>query len=135
MAAETTNTADKLRALRCEAGYYKAMHVRAVEREAVLKLRVCELEERCDRQEARITELLAANEKLQARVAWLETQLFGRKSEQTEGQAREIPDGALEISELYATTGEGPKKRGKQPGAKGYGRKLHTQLPTEEIIH
>ena len=81
MAAELHEPADKLRALRCDVGYYKTMHARAVEREVVLRQRVCELEERNARQEERIRELLKANEKLLARVAWLETQLFGRKSQ------------------------------------------------------
>jgi len=135
MAAEIYQPTDELRELRCDLGYYKAMHVRAVERETVLKQRVCELEERCARQEERIKVLLEVNEKLQARVAWLEQQLFGRKSEQTNPCACEKPDDTLETSGTPALEGEEPRKRGKQPGAKGYGRKQRTHLPTEEILH
>lgn len=134
MAAVTHDPADKVRALNCEVAYYKAMHARAVEREAVLKRRGCELEERCTSQEERIKELLEANEKLQARVTWLEQQLFGRKSEHTEPLAGENPAGALACC-APAPAGEEPKKRGKQPGAKGYGRKRHDHLPAEEIFH
>ena len=135
MAAVTHDPADKVRALNCEVAYYKAMHARAVGRETVLKQRVSELEERCARQEERIKELLDANEKLQARVTWLEQQLFGRKSEHTEPPADENPDGASAGRGVPAPAGEEPKKRGKQPGAKGYGRKHHDHLPTEEILH
>lgn len=134
MASETLDHADKLRALRCDIGYYKAMHARAVKREAVLKQRVCELEERCARQEKRITELLEANEKLLARVAWLETQLFGRKSERTkdaDAPTEESPD----VSKPGADDDEEAKRRGGQPGAKGHGRRRHAHLPTEEILH
>lgn len=134
MAVETLEPADELRGLRCDLGYYKAMHARAVERETVLKQRVCELEECCARQEERIRELLQTNEKLRARVAWLEQQLFGRKSEQTKGPARESADESPDIA-TTAPAGEEPKRRGKQPGAKGFGRKRHTHLPTEEILH
>ncbi len=135
MAAGTLEPADELRALHCDIGYYKVMHARAVERETILKQRVGELEERCARQEERIKELLEANEKLQARVAWLEQQLFGRKSEQTGPAAGENPDDASVACGAIAPAGEEPKKRGKQPGAKGYGRKRHDHLPTEEILH
>jgi len=135
MAAKISQPTDELRELRCDLGYYKAMHARAVERETVLKQRICEFEERCARQEERIKVLLEVNEKLQARVAWLEQQLFGRKSEQTNPCACEKPDDTLETSGTPALEGEEPKKRGKQPGAKGYGRKRHTHLPTEEILH
>jgi len=134
MTAGIPEPVDKLRVLNCDVAYYKAMHARAAGREAVLKQRVCELEERCARQEERITELLQVNEKLRARVAWLEQQLFGRKSEHTEPPAGENPADAL-VCSSPAPAGEDPKKRGKQPGAKGYGRKQHTHLPTEEIIH
>jgi transposase len=135
MAAGILEPADKLRALNCDLGYYKVMHARAVEREAVLKRRVCELEERCAGQEERIRELFEANEKLLARVAWLETQLFGRKSERTKGGAGESMDDPPDISKTGAAEGEESRRRGGQPGAKGHGRKRHTHLPTEEILH
>lgn len=135
MAAETLEPADEVRKLHCDLGYYKAMHARAVERETILKQRVCELEERCARQEERIKELLHSDEKLRARVAWLEQQLFGRKSERTKGEAGESTDEAPDIPETAADGDEEPKRRGKQRGAKGFGRKRHTHLPTEEILH
>ncbi len=135
MAAEALEPADKLRALNCDVAYYKAMHARAVERETVLKQRVCELEERCVRRGVRIKELLEVNEKLQARVAWLEQQLFGRKSEQTKGGAGESTEESPDTSKACVAEGEESKRRGKQRGAKGYGRKRHEHLPTEEILH
>jgi transposase len=133
MASETLDHADKLRELRCDVGFYKAMHERAVKREAILKQRVCELEERCARQEERIRELLEANEKLLARTAWLETQLFGRKSEQTKD--RESADENQLLPAASAAADQAPKRRGGQPGAKGHGRRRYAHLPTEEILH
>ena len=133
MASETLDHADKLRELRCDVGFYKAMHERAVKREAILKQRVCELEERCARQEERISKLLEANEKLLARTAWLETQLFGRKSEQTKD--RESADETPPLPAVGAAADQAPKRRGGQPGAKGHGRRRHAHLPTEEILH
>lgn len=135
MAVETSQPVDELCELRCQVGYYKAMHARAAERENILKQRAFELEQHSAKQEERIKELLQADEKLRARVTWLETQLFGRKSEQTKGVAGEFMDESSDISKTAAAAGEEPKRRGKQRGAKGYGRKRHTHLPTEEIFH
>lgn len=134
MSSETCQPISELLELRWRVAHYQSLHTRAIERENILKQQVEALKLHAVRQEERIAELLQTNEKLQARVTWLEQQLFGRKSEQTKDQACKTPDGALDISKTSAGTGEEPKKRGKQPGAKGHGRKRHTHLPTEEII-
>ena len=74
-------------------------------------------------------------EALKARCAWLEQQLFGRKTEQRKDIAgaalvdqREIPD--------FQEGNEGKsQKRGQQPGSSGHGRTRHPQLPAEIIPH
>jgi transposase len=78
--------------------------------------------------------LTRENEALKARIAWLEQQVFGRKSEQT-------PDAAAEACESGAKVDSPPsgleqrRRRGKQPGSKGYGRKRYVHLPTEVVVH
>lgn len=121
-------------ALRQEAHYWRALHARAIEREAAWKQRVEQLERIVREQAAQIVELTRENEALKARVAWLEQQVFGRKSEQT-------PDAAPEATEGGAKTDTAPsgleprRRRGKQPGSKGYGRKHRPHLHTEFVIH
>jgi hypothetical protein len=106
-------------ALRQEAHYWRALHARAVEREAAWKERAERLERIVRRQAAQIAELTRENEALKARVVWLEQQVFGRKSEQNQDVAPEAHDGDAKIPESPASSPEKRRKRGKQPGAKG----------------
>lgn len=84
--------------------------------------RVAELEEA-------LSAVRAENDALQARVKYLEREVFGRKSEQTPTAAGEVgvAGGAERILER--------RGRGKQRGAKGYGRRRRLTLPTEEVRH
>ena len=84
------------------AAYWETMHVRAVEREKKLK---------------------KENEDLKAKVRLREHQLFGRKGEQKQSDAK-------------APEKEGKKKRprGQQAGTKGHGRRKQKQLPVEEEV-
>ncbi len=133
-------------ALRQEAHYWRALHARAVEREAAWKEKAGQLEQIVRDQAAQIAELTRENDALKARVAWLEQQVFGRKSEQTRNATPEDRDGDGKVPEFPcdgdAQVHDGPdpspdkrRKRGKQPGAKGYGRKRRHHLPTEEVVH
>jgi transposase len=135
--------------LRCEAQYWKAMHARAVEREAGYKEKIRHLEQGIRGQEAQmaerdqqIEELNAQMaertqqiEALKARVAWLAQQVFGRKSEQTNGVACETPGEEEGTGESSPEGKKAGGKRGKRRGAKGYGRKRREHLFTEEILH
>jgi transposase len=88
--------------LRQQAGYWQALHQRAVGREAV------------------------ANEEIQllkGQIRELERRLYGRKSETS---ARTQPQ--AKFSSQHNTP---PRPRGQQPGAKGHGRRSHEHLPTE----
>jgi len=121
--------------LRRQANYWRAQHAHAVEREAVWKEKAQQLEQLVRHQAAQITELTQQIEALKAKVAELQQQLFGRKSEQRKDSIRKNQEGDQETSAVSEATAEGKNKRGKQPGTKGYGRKRRTGLPTEEIVH
>jgi len=122
-------------ALRQEAQYWRALHARAVEREAAWKERAEQLERIVRDQAAQIAGLTRENEALKARVVWLEQQVFGRKSEQTQDFTPEAHDGDGNVPAGPEASPEKRRKRGKQLGAKGYGRKRRHHLPTEEVVH
>jgi transposase len=83
------------------AGYWKAMHARALDREAQLK---------------------AENDQLKALLRLREQQLFGRKSETTAATAPPTPD----ASRVGAPP---PRPRGQQRGKPGPRRRDHSHLP------
>src|SRR5947209_15114460 len=82
-----------------QAGYWKAMHDRALQREALLKQEV---------------------EQLRAQLRLREQQLFGRKTEAGTTAARTPPP-----TNPAAT----PRRRGQQPGRPGPRRRDHRHLP------
>lgn len=117
--------------LRQQINYWCSQHRRAVAREAGWKAKALELEKVVRNQEAQITELNQQIEALKAKVAWFQRQLFGRKSEQ-----RNVDEREAGISDENVSDGlEGRRKRGKQPGSKGYGRRRRANLPIEETTH
>jgi transposase len=89
------------------AGYWKAMHARALDREAQLK---------------------AENDQLKALLRLREQQLFGRKSETTAATAPPIPD----ASRLGAPPS---RPRGQQRGKPGPRRRDHSHLPSVPEDH
>jgi len=139
--------------LRQEAHFWRAQHARAVGREAIWKRKARQLGQQLEQtvggqetrlaelrrqleavlcqQQARIAELTRQIEEKNARMAWLEQQVFGRKSEQT-------PD---PVAQQTPTADSGPvsadrrRGRGQQPGAKGHGRKRRLDLQTEIVVH
>ncbi|MGB2985054.1 MAG: IS66 family transposase [Phycisphaerae bacterium] len=127
--------------LRQQAHYWRAQHARAAERGAAWKDKAQRLEQVVRGQQAQIAELTHKLEEALARIAWLEGQVFGRKSEQC---PRPDPDADDSIPALdhnadatdeHESCKEPRRKRGKQPGAKGYGRKRRQDLPAEEVVH
>ena len=90
---------------RTEAGYWKAMHAKALEREAALRKQV---------------------EELEAKVKLRERQLFEKKSER-KGRGHQDGGGTKADSPK--------RKRGQQPGAKGHGRRDNTHLPVVDELH
>jgi transposase len=128
---------EELVELRQQAHYWQVMHERACERESFWKERAQELEATVRQQEGQIIELNQEKEKLKARSLWLEQQLFGRKSEKTKPKPPDPDDSNTDsgTSDSPEGTPEKKRKRGKQPGTKGHGRKRYDEIPTVEIIH
>ena len=127
--------------LRQQAHYWRALHARATEREAAWKDKAQRLEQVVRQQQAQIAELTNKLEEALARVAWLEGQVFGRKSEQCPKTEPNPPDSTPAVDD-HADAADAPepgggprRKRGKQPGAKGYGRRRRYNLPAEEAVH
>jgi len=118
--------------LRQQANYWRERHGRAAKRAGHWKEKAENLERVVGEQKREIRELTDQVEKQTARIAWLEQQVFGRKSE---GTAECVKEGTEEGKRGPARRRGGSRKRGKQPGAKGYGRRKHPELPTEEVIH
>ena len=127
---------------RQQINYWRAQHARAAERASRWQQRAGQAEQRCREQVAQIGQLEQENQQLRARVAWLEKQVFGRKSERGAGPAsgrseEEHPE-QRQQSSCEAGEDDGSssvRRRGKQPGAKGHGRKRREQLPTEQVVH
>jgi transposase len=119
-----------------QAQYYRAQHARAVQREAAWKKEALALREVVRQQAAQIKELNRQVEQLTARVGWLEQQLFGRKSEQTQQTpaAPDVPNG-LDATAQGEDGCAHRRNRGQQPGAKGHGRKRHGELRAEAVVH
>ena len=128
------------RDLHREVQYYKAQHARALKRESRWR-------EKAETSEKEVRVLAAENRRLserleasEARVAWLEQQLFGRKTERTEISPAEEDDGGVgarggdEGNPLGGLPAD-QRHRGKQRGTPGHGRKRRSDLPTEEILH
>ena len=84
--------------------------------------------------ETEVEGLRTKNAELRGRVRYLEREVFGRKTEQSGGEGEAEPPAAEGVEESPRRDRR-RRKRGKQPGAKGYGRKRRVTLPTEEVPH
>jgi transposase len=94
-----------------QAAYYKSMHQRAVERERLLK---------------------EENQQLQARIRYLEQQLYGKKTE-----SAKVKDSLAAGSAATTRTPESPppRPRGQQRGKPGPPRRDYSHLPSEDEFH
>ena len=117
--------------LRLAAHYWEGMHARVSKLSAMWKER--------SQQNEKVVKQLRRNlrdrdEKIaeqQARIAWLERQLFGQKSEKgTPDSSQGDQDDQEEL-----TKGAEKRKRGQKRGTKGHGRRRRPELPTEDRIH
>jgi len=117
--------------LRQQYGYWKKQHERAVQREAFLKEKAEYLERQLKKREREIEEKDKQIDILLERVALLQKQVFGRRTERSK-QREDVEEDRVETTE---TVHENKRKRGKQKGAKGYGRKRRNNLPTEISVH
>ncbi len=130
-----SDEAEEQRDLHWQAQYYRALHARSVRREAPWREEALELRRVVRRQETRIKELSQELEETRARTAWLERQLFGEKSERSKGSAPEFQEESKEGCGRCEGESKERRPRGKQPGAKGYGRKRRRGLASVEIFH
>lgn len=135
MAVNLPETQEEWLELRQQVCYWRAQHARALERATAWGKKARHLEKLARKQQVQIVELTQQNEALSAKVSQLQKQVFGRKSEQTKSATPEEHDGQQDILSSSNASPAKKRKRGKQPGAKGYGRKRREWLPTEEIHH
>jgi transposase len=91
------------------ASYYQSMHHKAVERERLVKLE---------------------NQQLQARIRYLEQQLYGTRSDAAKPSDTLPPD----ATPTTRTTPLPPRPRGQQRGQPGPKRRDYSHLPVEEEI-
>lgn len=124
-----------------DSNYWQTQHGRAVEREGRLKDEIKELSRQVREQGAKNKELSEENEDLKIQVALLKKMVFGRKTQQNNQRDEETEDGD-ELAEeeegeheAWQALDEGEKrKRGKQAGTKGHGRRRRIELPKEEEV-
>jgi transposase len=96
--------------MRAQANYWRALHQRAVQREAALKEQVLHLK---------------------GEIRELKHRLFGRKTESSSTKKPATNPQATDSSNQRP-----PRPRGQQPGSKGHGRRHYDHLPTthEECV-
>ena len=140
MVIPTNEAKNQLIDLRRQSRFWKAQHGRALEREKACKGEISQLKKSLRDQYELNQKLIKANESKDARIAWLEQQLFGRKSETTQSSAPSSCDSKTASSTIGSSTTpsksrqQSRRNRGKQRGAKGHGRKRRVDLPWEEIF-
>lgn len=117
--------------LRLAAHYWKAHHVRAAARATRWKEKAEENEKTIKQLNAQLLERDHIIAERDARIAWLERQLFGQKSEKAK------PDSSQDDGNDGQEASKGKKKGkpGQKRGAMGHGRRRRPELPTEERRH
>lgn len=135
MASSQKHLNGELIEIRQQAHFWRAQHARAVEREALLKERVRQLEGVVRQQEKLIREQTAKIEALAAKTVLLQKMVFGKKSEKTKYTSCDEEGGREEDKDPKEAAGGEKRPRGQQPGTNGHGRKRRENLPTEEVFH
>ena len=124
------------RDLQREAQYRRRMHTRSMKRERVLREENSELSKNLRRTQSQAAEQKRQIEALKAKLVLMQQLLFGRKSEQSDKECGEQQGGKDgPESDKADRAGITRRNRGKQPGAKGNGRKRRARLPAEQIDH
>lgn len=134
MLIQTDEIKNKSINLRRESHFWQAQHNRAAKRASSFKEKIIELEKSLNTQIDLTDNLTKENEKLNSRISWLEQQLFGRKSETTRNNPSQSTGNSRNLGPGIESTQENRRKRGKQKGSKGFGRKRRDELATDEII-
>jgi transposase len=118
--------------LRQQAHYWKSLHGRAVERERRLRQRLEELEAKVREYEKHLKESTDVIDALKAKVKQLAAMLFAPKSEKA---PKEDPSDKTGDDTEHEGGGSRKRRRGKNPGDEGHGRRKREELPTEIVIH
>ena len=127
---------NELLELRQQAHYWRTMHDRAVRRESVCKENVAALEGVIKALKTELAQRTAVIETREARIAWLERQVFGVKGEQSKDGRTPSGEGGPSVGASSDAGAHGAgRNRGQQAGRKSAGRQCHPELPTEEIVH
>ena len=104
MVIPTNEAKNQLIDLRRQSRFWKAQHGRALEREKACKGEISQLKKSLRDQYELNQKLIKANESKDARIAWLEQQLFGRKSETTQSSAPSSCDSKTASSTIGSST-------------------------------
>ena len=112
-------------------GYWKNLHERAKRNVYFYKMEAERYKRIAREQQKEIKEKEGQIEALKQKVILLQKQLFGRKTEQTD---KIDLDNSDDEAKDFAQ-GNNKRSRGKQPGSKGYGRRIRNNLPVKEIVH
>ena len=115
-------------------GYWKNLHERAKRKAEFQQKEAEHFEKIAGEQQKEIEKKEKQIEALVHKLAFLQKQLFGRKTEQTDKTEQS------DLNNNDQTAADSPeekenRKRGKQKGTKGYGRKIRENLPAKEIHH
>jgi transposase len=119
--------------LRCQANYWRSRHAYAIERLNRCIQQVKQLKHVISERDIVINKQLQEIERLKATIVWFEQQMFGQKSERTREQL--IDQEACSDGDSQGPSTDDRRRRGKQPGTKGNGRKLRHNLAFVEAIH
>lgn len=112
-------------------GYWKNLHERAKRKAEFQQKEAEHFKKIVIGQKKEITEKDKQIEALVYKLAFMQKQLFGRKTEQTGKKDQDNNDQTNEES----TEKEEKRSRGKQEGTEGHGRKIRENLPAKEIHH
>jgi transposase len=122
---------------RQQAGYYKALHARAVHREANLKAQLADCRAAAAaRRRQREDQLQQRIDDLEAEVRLLKQRLYGRSCEghHTPNTLAHAPAGDAPVANPGAPPPTPRRPRGQQRGRPGHGRRHYQELPvTDEV--
>lgn len=115
-------------------GYWKNLHKRAKRKAEFQQKEAQHFKKIAREQKKEIEEKDKQIETLVHKLVFMQKQLFGRKTEQTD----KTDKSDLDNNDQTPSDSQGEKEKrnkGKQEGTKGYGRKIRENLPAKEIHH
>jgi len=113
-------------------GYWKKLHDRAKRKAEFQQKEADHFKKIAKEQKKEIEEKDKQIEALVHKLTFMQKQLFGRKTEQTDKSSENTND---HENEDYTEEKKEKLNRGKQKGTEGHGRKIRDNLPAKEIEH